>query len=46
MQEHEIKRKIACQYIDQDTFDELDDEYEQIIVMLSSIEKNAKKFCF
>lgn len=37
---------LACQYIDQDTFKELDDEYEQIIAMLNSVERNAKKFCF
>ena len=36
----------ACQYIDQDTFDNLDDEYEQIIAMLNSVEKNADKCCF
>ena len=27
-------------------FDTLDDECEQIISMLSSMEKNASKFCF
>jgi four helix bundle protein len=37
---------LACQYIDQDFFDELDDEYEQIIAMLNSMEIKAKKFCF
>jgi len=37
---------LACQYIDQDIFDKLDDEYEQIIAMLNSVERNAKKFCF
>jgi four helix bundle protein len=41
-----LEFSIACQYIDQDNFDKLDDEYEQIIAMLSSVEKNAEKFCF
>ena len=36
---------LACQYIDKALFDELDDEYEQIIAMLSSMEYNAHKFC-
>ena len=37
---------LACHYIDQEVFDKLDDEYEQIIAMLNSVERNAKKFCF
>ena len=37
---------LACRYIDQKTFDTLDDEYEQIIAMLNSMEMNAEKFCF
>ena len=37
---------FACDYIDQDLFNELDGEYEQIILMLNSMEKNAEKFCF
>ena len=37
---------LACHYIDQEVFDILDDEYEQIIAMLNSMERNAKKFCF
>jgi four helix bundle protein len=41
-----LEFSIACQYIDQDTFDKLDDEYEQIIAMLNSTERNAEKFCF
>jgi four helix bundle protein len=41
-----LEFSLACQYIDQETFNELDDEYEQIIAMLSSMEKNADKFCF
>ena len=37
---------LACEYIDQKTFDQLDDEYEQIIAMLNSMEMNAEKFCY
>ncbi len=41
-----VEFALACQYIDKALFDELDDEYEQIIAMLSSMELNAHKFCF
>ena len=41
-----LEFSLACRYIDQDTFDELDDEYEQIISMFNSMERNADKFCF
>jgi len=37
---------LACKYIDQKTFDELDKEYEEIIAMLNSMEMNSSKFCF
>ncbi len=37
---------FACQYIDQKKFNALDDEYEQLINMLNSMERNAEKFCF
>ncbi len=37
---------IACHYIKQDEFNSLDDEYEQLIAMLNSMERNAKKFCY
>ena len=37
---------IACYYMNQDEFDSLDDEYEQIIAMLNSMERNADKFCY
>lgn len=36
----------ACRYISQFLFKELDDEYENIIAMLNSVEMNADKFCF
>ena len=37
---------LACHYIKQDVFDKLDNEYEQLIAMLNSMERNAEKFCF
>ena len=37
---------FACRYVDEKLFSELDNEYEQIIAMLNSMEKQAKKFCF
>ena len=37
---------FACKYIEKNTFDKLDDEYEKILLMLNSMEKNAGKFCF
>ncbi len=41
-----LEFSLACKYINKDMFDKFDDEYEQIILMLNSMEKNAKKFCF
>jgi four helix bundle protein len=41
-----LEFSLHCGYIVQDTFDKLDDEYEQIIAMLNSMEMNAAKFCF
>lgn len=37
---------FACKYISEDLFRELDIEYEEIILMLNSMEKNSHKFCF
>jgi four helix bundle protein len=37
---------LACRYIKQDVFDKLNNEYEQLIAMLNSMEMNAAKFCF
>jgi four helix bundle protein len=37
---------LACSYINQDVFDKLDNEYEQLIAMLNSMEMNAAKFCY
>ncbi len=42
----DLEFSLACRYIDQDTFDDLDDEYEQLIAMLNSMELNAEKFCY
>jgi len=36
----------ACRYITDDVFHDLDDEYEGIIGMLSSMEMKAEKFCY
>lgn len=41
-----IEFSFACEYIDRKTFEEIDNEYEKIIAMLNSMEKNADKFCF
>ena len=41
-----LEFSLACQYIAQDTFDDMDNEYEQIIAMLNAMERNANKFCF
>jgi len=41
-----LEFSLACKYIEQSVFDELDDEYEQIIAMLNSMELNAEKFCY
>ncbi|MBI5198736.1 MAG: four helix bundle protein [Nitrospirae bacterium] len=37
---------LACKYIGRDIFEEIDREYEEILSMLNSVEKNAEKFCF
>ena len=41
-----LEFSLACNYIDKNQFDGLDKEYEEIILMLNSMEKNADKFCF
>jgi len=41
-----IEFSLAFRYVDQDTFRTLDDEYEQIIAMLNTMEMNAKNFCY
>jgi four helix bundle protein len=37
---------LACSYIDEEQFKKLDNEYEEIISMLNSMERNAGKFCY
>ena len=41
-----LEFSLACEYINQATFDELSVEYEEIIGMLSSMERKSKKFCY
>lgn len=41
-----LEFSFNCRYINQDIFADLDDEYEQIIAMLNSMEMNSEKFCF
>ena len=37
---------FACNYIDQNKFDELDQKYERILAMLNNMELKADSFCF
>ncbi len=37
---------LACKYIDTQIFTELDQEYEVILAMLNSMERQSEKFCF
>jgi len=37
---------LACNYTNELLFKEIDTEYEEIFLMLNSMEKNAEKFCF
>ena len=37
---------VACNYINQQTFEKLDQEYEKIMGMLNSMEMKADKFCY
>jgi len=41
-----LEFSLACQHIEREVFDELDNEYEEIIAMLNSMDHNADKFCF
>lgn len=41
-----LEFSLACLYISNETFNELDNDYENIIKMLNSMEINADKFCF
>ena len=37
---------LACNYIDDRSFEKLDCEYEKVISMLNSMEKKSQTFCF
>jgi len=37
---------LACDYLDAERFKKMDDEYEDILSMLNSMERNAGKFCY
>ena len=41
-----LEFSLACGYVSAALFAELDNEYEQIIAMLNSVEQNSEKFCF
>ena len=41
-----LEFSLACRYITKGLFEELDSEYEGIILMINAMEKNAQKFCF
>ena len=40
-----LEFSFHCKYIDQDTFQRLDNSYEQIFAMLNAMEKKADTFC-
>lgn len=37
---------LACNYINAEQFKAMDNEYEEILSMLNSMDRNAKKFCY
>ncbi|MBE0433516.1 four helix bundle protein [candidate division WOR-3 bacterium] len=39
-----LEFSLACGYIDAHLFSEFDNEYDEIILMLNSMEKKASKF--
>jgi four helix bundle protein len=41
-----LEFSLACKYVGKGLFEELDNEYEEIISMINAMEKNAQKFCF
>jgi four helix bundle protein len=41
-----LEFSLACGYLDRTVFESLDNEYEEIIAMLSSMENKAEKFCY
>ena len=41
-----LEFSLACKYVGEGLFKDLDSEYEGIISMINAMEKNAQKFCF
>lgn len=41
-----LEFSLACQYLPNNTFRELDEQYEKIIAMLNAMDKKAEKFCY
>ena len=41
-----LEFSLACKYMEKVVFENLDNEYEEIISMLNSMEKNSGKFCY
>lgn len=41
-----LEFSLACRYMEREVFEKLDNEYEQILAMLNSMELNSEKFCF
>jgi four helix bundle protein len=41
-----LEFSLACQYLDKNIFEKLDAEYEHIINMLNSMERQVDKFCY
>ena len=41
-----LEFSLECGYIQRSVFDKLDNEYEQLIAMLNSMERSSEKFCF
>ena len=40
-----LEFSLNCQYINQETFNHLDEQYEHIFAMLSTMERKAELFC-
>jgi four helix bundle protein len=41
-----LEFSLACCYLSHAHFEQLDTEYESILAMLNSMEKNSAKFCY
>jgi len=40
-----LEFSLACKYIDRKTFERLDENYEHVFAMLSTMERKADSFC-